>query len=46
MHGHTHGAGLFILIVICIMGATNIVVRTWSAKHSDKPLAKALSVAF
>lgn len=45
MHGHTHGAGVFIIIVLAIVWSSNIIVRTWAAKHADNPLAQALSLA-
>ena len=45
MHGHTHGAGLFIVIVLAIVWSSNIIVRTWAASHANSPIAQALSLA-
>lgn len=44
MH-HTHGAGVFIVIVLAIVWSSNIIVRTWSARHPNNPMARALAVA-
>lgn len=43
--GHTHGAGVFIVVVLAIVWSSNIIVRTWAARHSNLPLARALSLA-
>lgn len=42
---HTHGAGVFVIVVLAIVWSSNIIVRTWAARHPNMPLARALSIA-